>query len=156
MPCALPPGAPRSGFLYKLFPAFGAGDGDGAFAPGDAHLLAAAGAVKIPVIPVPEPLEKHHKFPVFLVSPIGVPGKGAENCQKQQNIGQKQQNKLHAHPGHEGGQDAGDHTGDEYGQIQLIRPIAACHEALEALAQPLKESGGFHKIPSLINRFYIL
>ena len=86
-PCALPPGAPRSGFLYKLFTAFGTGDGDGAFAPGDAHLLAAAGTVKIPVIPVPEPLEKHQKFPVFLVSPVGVPGKGAENCQKQQNVG---------------------------------------------------------------------
>ena len=78
-----------SGFLYKLFTAFGAGDGDGAFAPGDAHLLAAAGAVKIPVIPVPEALEEHEKFPVFLVPPVGVPGKGAENCQKQQNIGQK-------------------------------------------------------------------
>ena len=66
-------------FLYKLFSAFGAGDGDFAFATGDTDLLAATGTIVVTVIPVLQPLEEHEKFFVFPVPLIGISGKTAED-----------------------------------------------------------------------------
>ena len=66
-------------FLDEFFPAPGAGNGDLSLAPGDPDGLAALGAVKIPVIPVPDPIHALEEFPVLLITLVGVAGQRTEN-----------------------------------------------------------------------------
>lgn len=72
---------------YEFFLTFGAGDGDFAFAPGNPYLLAAAGAVKVAVLPVPKPLQKHQVFSVFPIALIGIPGERPEYRPNQKPVG---------------------------------------------------------------------
>ena len=72
--------------LHEFFFAFGAGDADLALSPGNSHLLAAAGAVKIAVLPGGQPLFPQQKPVVFLVPLIGVPGEGAEQTVAQKTV----------------------------------------------------------------------
>ena len=61
-------------FLDKLFLALGAGNGDLTLSPGDPNLLAAAGTVKIPMLPILQLFKNHQKFSVFLIPLIGIAG----------------------------------------------------------------------------------
>ena len=81
-----------SGFLNELFPAFGADNGDLALAPGDTDGLLALRAGEVAMLPVLDPLQEHQKFPVFLVTLIGVAGEGTEDGPEHQAVGYNGEN----------------------------------------------------------------
>ena len=72
--------------LHEFFFALGAGDADLALSPGNSHLLAAAGAVVVAVLPVGQLLFPQQKPVVFLIPLIGVPGEGAEQTVAQKTV----------------------------------------------------------------------
>ena len=120
-----------SGLLNKLFPAFGADDGDLAFALGHPHLLPAFGAGIIAVVPVLDPLQNIQKAAVFLVTLVGLPGKCPVQRPAHANIGQQPQNKI-APALQKHGDQHQHHAGPQNHRVQLIRAVAACHKAIKS------------------------
>ena len=126
-------------FLYELFPAAGAGDGDFAFAPGDPDHLAALGAVEIAVLPVLHPAENLQELPVFLIAFIGVPGQHPENGPEHHAIAEKEQNQIHRGGPEEHRQQAGSQTHAEDGRIQFVGAVAAHHKIAQSHGKPGSE-----------------
>ena len=87
-------------FADKFFTALGAGDGDLTLTPGDTDILPALGAIKIPVLPVLEPIQQHQKPAVFPIPLIGIPGEAAENRPDQKDIGYRGKDQLHQRHGY--------------------------------------------------------
>ena len=99
-----------SGFLLEHRAAVAAGDGDFAFAAGDAEDLLAAGALEIDVLPILglvalalEPVHgragKLQKCLVFRPAPVIVPAEGTEEDNKSENRGYQLEDRdsnLHA------------------------------------------------------------
>ena len=119
------------GFADEFFTALGAGDGDFAFSPGDPNLLAALGAVKIPVLFIFEPLQKHQIFPVFLIPLIGIAGKAAENHSKQKCIRNYGKNQIYQRRFDKHTNQANHKTNRQQRNIQLVRTVAAHHKPPE-------------------------
>ena len=84
----------KSSLFNEFLFAFGAGDGDFSLSPGYSNRLAAPGTVKIPMLPVFDPLHKFQILPIFLIPLVGVPGKHPENRPNHQSIGQNRDNKI--------------------------------------------------------------
>lgn len=78
--------APFLCLFHEFFFTLGAGDADLALSPGNSHLLAAAGAVVIAMLPVGQLLFPQQKPVVFLIPLIGVPGEGAEQTVAQKTV----------------------------------------------------------------------
>ena len=62
----------------KLFRAFGTGNGDLTFSPGDTHRLVASGATEILVLSVLDTVQQHQKTAIFPIASIGIPGQRPE------------------------------------------------------------------------------
>ena len=145
-----------SGFLDELFPALGAGNGDFAFPPGHAHRLAAAGTVEVTVIPILDLIQHHQEFPVFLITQIGLSGKRTENGPEHTAVGQEGKAQIHQRRLDKHGHQADHNTGAQNRHIQLVRAVAAHHEAAHAVADLLTQgaqpiSNSVHVITLLIN-----
>ena len=84
-------------FPNKSLPAFGAGDGDLALAPGDSDGLPAPRTVKIAVLTILESVYEHEKPTIFPITLVGVPGEGAEDGPDHAAVGQQDQNQSHQH-----------------------------------------------------------
>ena len=91
------------GLLDKFFVAFGTGNGDLSLALRHSDLLAAAGAVIVAVIFVFHLLKEHHKFAVFLISLVYIPGEAAEDGDTHKNIGKRGQDQLYQRHGKQHG-----------------------------------------------------
>ena len=116
-------------FLDKLFSAPGAGDGDFSLASGDPDHLVALGAVKIPVLPVPDPFKEMQEFPVFLVAFIGIAGQAAHDGPGHQTVAEQNQHHAQCVKGADHRQKAGSQTRAENCHIQSVRAVAASHKA---------------------------
>lgn len=128
----------NSGFLYKFFFTFRAGNGDLALTPGDTHLLAAPGAVKVPVLPVLQSLEKHQKFPVFLVALVGVSGKTPQYSNQQTNIGQQnKKNFKNKKPAKNKRQNRECNAKKQQRQTQFIGAVSALHKVLKEFSHTI-------------------
>jgi hypothetical protein len=142
--------------FYKAFPAPGTGDGDLSLSTGDPDHLAALGAVKIPVLPVFQPVENLQEFPVLLIALIGIPGEGAPNCKDHQYIAQGPEDQVQRLDGNQHTQDAGTQTRAQNHHIQSVRSVTSGHKAAQCsshfhgkLAKPAAES--LHKKSPLMN-----
>lgn len=82
----------NSGFLHKLFPALGTGDGDFSLPLGHTNTLAALGAGKILVLPILDLLDHKQKSSVFPIPLVGIAGEAAEQCGNQAGIGNQNHN----------------------------------------------------------------
>ena len=89
------------GFLNELFSALGTGDGDLALTSGDPDLLATAGTVKVPMLPVLQLLEEQKKSAVFVVPLVGLPGKASVDGPDHKHIGDHRHCQLHGSVGDE-------------------------------------------------------
>ena len=116
------------GFLNEFFLALGAGDGDFSFALRDPHRLAAAGAVKIAVVPVLEPVQQHQKSAIFLVTLVGVPGEGAEHGPEPEAVGHKSQRQIHYGRSDKQGNHADDHACRQNNRIEFVRSVPPGHK----------------------------
>ena len=70
--------AQKSTFFDKPLLAPGAGNGKFALTAGNADGLLALRAGEVAMLPILDPLQEDQKFPVFLVTLVGIPGKGTE------------------------------------------------------------------------------
>ena len=66
-------------FLHEFCVAFGAFDGNFSFSPGDTDGLTATGTLVIAMLPILQPLQEIQIPSVFLITLVGIPGKGAKN-----------------------------------------------------------------------------
>ena len=122
-------------FLDKFFPATGAGDGDLSLTPGNPDGLAALGAFKIPVIPVPDAVHEFQKSPVLLVPLVGIPGEAAENGPEHQNIGYTMENQIDQRVPDEQGQDDHHQGSAQNRAVEFVVAVAALHKAAEGQAE---------------------
>ena len=123
------------GFLDELFFALGAGDGDLTLALGHTYRLAAAGTIKIPVLPVLDSLQEGQILPIFLVTLVGVPGEAAEDGPEHQAIGNRRQNQIDR-PHGDKHRDQADHQAcTQDGGIELVRAVTASHKAAQACCE---------------------
>ena len=136
-----------SGLLYEFFFALGTGDGDFAFALGDPYRLAAAGAIKVAVVPVLDPIQQHQKSAVFLVALVGVPGEGAEHGPEHEAVGHKGQRQIHSRSLNKNRYQNNDHARRQNNRIEFIRSVASGHKPGKAypkfctkLPQPISKS----------------
>ena len=143
-----------SGFLDELLPAFGTGDGNLTLTPGDPDHLTAFGTVEVTVLPILNPVEKLQKFPVFLISLIGLAGKAAADGPDHQGIGNRGQNQIHQGRLNEGTDETDCQSCAEYGHIQLVGAVAACHKGMEAGGE-LRKKLSEHKMITLLDGFFI-
>ena len=120
-------------FLNEFFFTLGAGDGNFAFSPGNTNLLAATGAVIIPMLPIPNPLKKLQKLPVFLVSLVGLPGEAAVQRPHQQRIIRQGEAQPDPPIGNKDADDHNDHRCPQKRHIQLVGTVTAGHEPLKPL-----------------------
>ena len=134
-------------FADKFFAAFGAGNGDFSLPLGNTDILAAAGAVKIPVILILKALQQHQIPPVFPVALVGVSGKGTEDRPEHQRVGYQGQHKIQPVRPDKHGQQTRRKAGAQDHHIQFIRTVAALHEPLQSVshffsgsAQPIAEA----------------
>ena len=118
--------------LNKLFSALGAGNGDFALAPGDAHHLAAFGAVEVPVLPVLHAAGKLEELPVFLIALVGIPGEAPHQGDDQKGVHAQGQDQVEEHVFHKHGQHAQHQTHDQQSHIQAVVTITTHHEALDS------------------------
>ena len=121
-----------SGFLDELFLAPGAGNGDFALATGDAHHLAALGAVEIAVFPVLQAVEKLQEFPVFLIALVGVPGHGAPNRPDHQAVAQGPEDQVEGRGRNPHRQQTCHQSCAQDHHIQPVRAVPACHEITQS------------------------
>lgn len=124
-----------SGFLYELLPAFGAGDGDFAFATGDTDGLAALGAGEIPVGAVLDPVHHQKELSVFIIALIGIAGEAAEQRHIQDHgidQGQQQHRRLVLD---EHGDDGQHQAEAQQSHIQTVVTIPARHKAADSICQ---------------------
>ena len=126
-----------SGLSNELFLTPGAGDGDLALAPGNPDVLAAPGAVVKAVVPVPEPVKKLQKFPVFLIALVGIAGEAAEKRPEHQAVGHGRQQQIHFRIMKKCADKANSKTGAEDHHVQFIGSIAAHHKITESIAELL-------------------
>ena len=117
----------------KAFLAFGTGDHNFALAPGHAHRLTAFGAVKIPMLPVLDPIQQHQKPPIFPIPLVGVPGKGTKNRPNHQCIRSCGQRQIHHRKRYKNGNDTQHQAATQNPHIQFVRAVAAHHKALKRL-----------------------
>ena len=118
-----------SGFLYKLLPAAGTGNGNLAFSPGNPDGLMALGTVEIPVLPVLQPVIYLQEFSVFLIPLIGVSGQAAADGPDHQAIAQRPENQIKGLHRDDHRQKACNKTRAQDRHIQPVRAITAGHEA---------------------------
>ena len=144
-----------SGLLNELFCALGAGNGDLAFAAGDADGLAALGAVEIAVLPILDLVEEPQEFPIFLIPGVGIPGEHPEQSPEHQAVISQRQHQLHGDQGDEGTQQAHNESGAEGEQAQLVGAVAACHKSTESGHQPVQKLSD-HLISPCSHGFYQL
>ena len=137
----------KSGFLQEAFLAAGTGDGDLAFAPGNADGLMALGAVKIAMLPVLQTVIDLQEAAVFLITLVGVPGQAAENGPDHQTIAQRPENQVKGLHRNHHRQQTGHQAGAEDRHIQTVGAIATGHKAAKGgcqfegdLAKPATES----------------
>ena len=116
----------------KFFLALGAGDGDLTLAPGDPHLLTAAGAIEVAVIPVLDLIQQHEETAVFPVALVGVPGKRPEDRPEHQRVGCGGERQVHPGIADEQAQDAQHHAGAQDRSIQFVRAVASGHKPAQS------------------------
>lgn len=138
----------RSCFFHEFFPAFGAGDCNLAFPPGNTDSLPTFGAVKITVVSVFDPVEGQKVSAVFLIALVMVSGKAPEQRPAQQSVGtqlkhqHQRRNKQRNQRQH--------HTCGQNRTVEFIVTIPAAHKTPEpgggAGARPPKPCGNvLHK-----------
>ena len=126
---------PYLSLLEEGAPAGGAGNADGAVAPGDPDAGLAGGALKVAMgLAALDPLEALDELLIFPVALGDIPGEDAENGQDQGDIGQQSEyGKLGKGP-----DQAQDDAQDAQGPGQGIYAVAAGHKAADAVANSLK------------------
>lgn len=119
------------GFLFKAFPAFGAGNADFSLTSRDADFLTAAGAGVVTVLPVAEGAEQLQKLLILRPASVDITGVHPENCQNERKIGQK------AEPVQFGkaAQQGEDHPQQHQASTKLIAAISPVHEPPETVTQ---------------------
>lgn len=136
-----------SGFLYKSLSTLWTGDGYFPLPSWDTDGLSAFGAVKVPVLPVFDTVNKHQIFAIFLIPLVGVSGQGAAYCPDHKSIGKGGQKHVDQRETNEHGNQTGDDTCSEDRHIQLVRAVAAHHKSASAgadscaqAAQPISKT----------------
>ena len=109
-----------------------AGNGNLSLAPGNTHHLAAFGAVKIAVVPVLYPAHKLQKFPVLLVTLVGIPGQTAANGPNHHGVAQKYANNICQRGCYPHTCQAGKQSHAQNYHIQAVCTVAAHHEGTKA------------------------
>ena len=117
-----------SGFAHKTLLAFRAGDGDFSLTPWDTNLLTALGTIVIAVLPVFAPVQKGQKFPIFLITAVGVPGKAAKQRPKHKAVGANGQKQLSQRVGNKHSHHAENQTCDQNDGIEFVCAVAPGHE----------------------------
>lgn len=140
-------------FLDEALPAFGAGNGNLAFAPGNTHHLMAFGTIVIAMLPIFQTVEKLQEFAVFLIALIGIPGETTVQCPEHQTVGNSGQQQIQLHGIHKGTDQARHKTGRKNDHIQFVRSVAAYHKIPEGIAQTLKKLSN-HKNNHLVICFF--
>ena len=128
-----------SGGLDEPFLATGTGDGNFSLAPGNTDGLPTLGAVKIPVLAIPDLVKEPKEFPVFLITGIGIPGEHPKQCPEHQAIGQQGQYQMGQRSPQKGRNQADNHRCTQKGQTQLISAISASHKTPEASGEPVEK-----------------
>ena len=133
--------------LYEFLPAFGTGDRDLSLAFGYSHLLVAPWAIIITVILVFYLLEKEEKLSVFLIELINISGKGAEDGDEHESIGNSGAHKLDSSAGNQRCQQRKGQACAEDSHIQFVGAVAAFHKTPQThtnfiayVSQPVSES----------------
>lgn len=119
-------------FPNELFSAPGTGDGNFSFASGDTDGLVALGTVKIPVLPVLEPVKKLQELPVLLIPLVGIAGHGPADGPDHKAIGENQENKIEGESPDKGGDKTCNEAGGQNHHAQPVGAIAPVHEALHS------------------------
>ena len=124
----------KSGLFHKFLFAAGAGDANGALAPGNPDLGFAAGALEIAIgFPPLDPGKKLSEFLIFRIPPGHISGKGAVQGQHQGNIRQQLKNgKLG-----KGADEIEHNTQNEEKPAQLINAVSSGHKANHGGTQTL-------------------
>ena len=140
-------GREKSRPFYKFLLAFWAGNFDFSLALGHSYRLVAAGAVKIPMVPVLQLLHKLQIFPVFPIPLVNVPGEHPENGPAHQNIGKKSQRQIHQWQPDKHHHHTANNAAGQNGHIQLIRAVSAQHKMAKSGLEPGNNS--VHRYPPL-------
>ena len=121
-------------FFNEPLPAFGAGYGDLALVTGHPDGLAAFGALKIPMVPVLQPVLKGKKFAVFLIPQIFIPGHTADDGPDHQTVGDGGEDQIHRQIPNEHGDQADHHTGTQQEHIEPVVAITPIHKSAQTLS----------------------
>ena len=121
--------------FYKFLFAFGAGNCNFPLSLGYPDGLTATGTFKISMVPVLQPVYQHEKFPVLPIPLVGVSGKGAENGNAHQHIGQHMQQQVRQGRRDKNRHHHDSHAGPQKGGIELIVTVAPSHELVEPISE---------------------
>ena len=116
----------------KFLLALGTGDGDFSLSPGDPHRLPAAGAIKVLMLPVLQPLQEAEVGPVFFVALVGVPGEHAQDRPDKKPVIQQDQNQIHRLEGDQKIENKDTKREPNQRLVQLVPAVATLHEFLIA------------------------
>ena len=144
------------GFLDKPFPALGAGNGDLAFSPGDAHHLTALGAVVIAMFPIIQAVKKLQEFAVFLITLVGIAGEAAAERPNHQCVGDTCQQKMHLRRIEKATDQTDYQTCRKDHHIQFVGSVAAHHEIAESKRKPLKKLSKHNEITLYLGFLYYI
>ena len=107
------------------------------------------------MFPILDPVQQHQKFPIFLVTLVGVPGESTAHGPNHKAIGNQRQRQIHRGVGNKDSSQTYDHTGRQNGSIQFIRAVPAHHKFHKAGAQlcaelPQPIANSVHTVTTLV------
>ena len=88
------------------------------------------GTVEISVLTVLEMLKELEEFPVFLVSPVGIPGEDPADGPDHQAVGDQQEDQAEGKPSDKGRQKTGDEAAGQNDHAETVRTVSAGHKML--------------------------
>ena len=100
----------------------------------------ALGAVKIPVLPVLEPVKELKESSVFLIPLIGVAGHDPADGPDHQAVGKGQKNQIERELSHKGGQQACNESCSQNHHAQPVCTVASVHKPPESLAHIIESA----------------